>query len=88
MTVFSLFYFYDMLVFRKKYPFDGSDDEVVVADDSSPGAIAIDMERDHLYWLGRSIGKIFRSDLDGSNRTEILTGLVFPRAIALDTLNK
>ena len=83
-----MFYFYDMLVFRKKYPFDGSDDEVVVADDSSPGAIAIDMERDNIYWLDRSIGKIFRSDLDGSNRTEISTGKLFAEAIVLDTANE
>ena len=52
-----------------------------------PAGIAIDMQSDHLYWADH-IDILFRSDLDGSNRTEILTGLVFPRAIALDTLNK
>jgi hypothetical protein len=46
------------------------------------------MERDHLYWLGRSIGKIFRSDLDGSNRTEISTGKLFAEAIVLDAANE
>ena len=54
-----------------------------------PAGIAIDMKSGHLYWTTYYMsGKLFRSDLDGSNRTEILTGLVFPRAIALDTLNK
>jgi hypothetical protein len=35
-----------MLVFRKKFPFDGSDDEVIMADNSRPAGIAIDMEND------------------------------------------
>ena len=78
-----------MLVFRKKYPFDGSDDEVIVATDArNLVGIAIDMESYHLYLLEYIIGKLFRSDLDGSNRTEILTGLYKPTAIALDTVNK
>ena len=51
--------------------------------------IAIDMESDHLYWADNMIGILFRSDLDGSNITEILTDLSFyPHAIALDTVNK
>jgi hypothetical protein len=76
-----------MLVFRKKYPFDGSNDEVIVADDSYPVGIAIDMERDHFYWLDSITGKILRSDLDGSNRIGISTGLLSPRGIVLDTVN-
>ena len=78
-----------MLVFRKKFPLDGSDDEVIMADNSRPAGIAIDMENDHLYWLDFNMtGKLFRSDLDGSNRTEILTDLFYPVAIALDTVNR
>ena len=77
-----------MLVFRKKYPLDGSDDEVIVVVDSYPAGIAIDMESDHLYWLDVGHGKLFRSELDGSNRTEILTGIYSSYAIALDTVNK
>ena len=77
-----------MLVFRKKYPFDGSDDELIDVDDSYPYGIAIDIESDHLYWLGHSSRKLYRSDLDGSNRTEILTGLYYPMAITLDTINR
>ena len=50
--------------------------------------IAIDMESDHLYWADYMIGLLFRSDLDGSNRTEILTGVMYPYAIALDTVSK
>ena len=76
-----------MLVFRKKYPFDGSDDEVIVTD-RTQFCIAIDMESDHLYWLDYFNMKLLRSDLDGSSRTEILTGLYYPVAITLDTINK
>ena len=50
--------------------------------------ISIDMENDHLYWLDKNIGKLFRSDLDGSNRIEILSNLPAPIAIAMDTVNK
>jgi hypothetical protein len=46
------------------------------------------MESDHLYWSDYSNMKLLRSDLDGSNRTEILTGLSNPWAITLDTVNK
>jgi sugar lactone lactonase YvrE len=77
-----------MLVFRKKYPFDGSDDEVIDVDNSYPYGIAIDMESDHLYWSEYSSRKLYRSDLDGSNRTEIVTGLIDPAEITLDTVNK
>ena len=51
-------------------------------------SFAIDMESDHLYWADYMIGILFRSDLDGSNSTEILTGVRYPYAIALDTVNK
>ena len=50
--------------------------------------ISIDMENDHLYWLDKNNKKLFRSDLDGSNRTEILSDLPSPIAIAMDTVNK
>jgi hypothetical protein len=46
------------------------------------------MESDHLYWADYMYGIIFRSDLDGSNRTEISTAVMYPYAIALDTVNK
>ena len=55
---------------------------------SYPFGIAIDMESDHLYWSDYNNMKLLRSDLDGSNRTEILTGLSNPWAITLDTVNK
>ena len=77
-----------MLGFRRKYTFDGSDDEVIMANVSDPVGIAIDIESDHLYWLDYSMGILSRSDLDGSNTTEILTDLNNPHAIALDTVNK
>ena len=55
---------------------------------SYPGGIAIDVESDHLYWADYMHGMIFRSDLDGSNRTEISTAVMYPYAIALDTVSK
>ena len=55
---------------------------------SYAGSIAIDMESDHLYWADYMSWIIFRSDLDGSNRTEILTAVMYPYAIALDTVSK
>ena len=53
-----------------------------------PAGIAIDMKGGHLYWANYVIGKLIRSDLDGSNRTEILNGSSCPYAVALDTVNK
>ena len=73
---------------RKKYPLDGSDAEVIFADANFTG-IAIDTESDHLYLLDYSDnGTLLRSDLNGTNRVVILTGLHLPAAIALDTVNK
>lgn len=74
---------------RKKYPLDGSDAEVIIADVLRPTGIAIDPESDHLYFVDYSDnGTLLRSDLNGANRAEILTGLHLPAAIVLDTVNK
>lgn len=74
---------------RKKYPLDGSDAEVIIADVLRPTGIAIDPESDHLYFVDYSDnGTLLRSDLNGTNRAEILTGLHLPAAIVLDTVNK
>ena len=53
-----------------------------------PAGIAIDMKSNHLYWADYMNWGLFRLYLDGSNRTEKLTDLVFSQAIALDTVNK
>jgi len=74
---------------RKKYPLDGSDAEVIIANVLLPSGIAIDPESDHLYFVDYNHnGTLLRSDLNGANRTEILTGLHLPAAIVLDTVNK
>ena len=74
---------------RKKYPLDGSDAEVIIADVLRPVGIAIDPESDHLYFADYNHnGTLLRSDLNGTNRAEILTGLHFPAAIVLDTVKK
>ena len=80
--------FCDILVFRKKYPIDGSDEEMIVADAINPAGIAIDMESDNLYWLSHGINTLFRNDLDRSSRTALVTNLRYPTGIALDTVNK
>ena len=59
-----------------------------MANVSDPVGIAIDIESDHLYWLDNAMGILSRSDLDGSNTTEILTDLNSPHAITLDTVDK
>ena len=59
-----------------------------MADGIDPVGISIDMENDYLYWLDKNNKKLFRSDLDGSNRTEILSDLPSPITIAMDTVNK
>jgi hypothetical protein len=46
------------------------------------------MESDHLYWSDYNNMKLLRSDLDGSNRIEILTGLINPVGITLDKTMK
>jgi hypothetical protein len=46
-----------------------------MANVSDPVGITIDIVRDHLYWLETGNGTLFRSDLDGSKRTEILSDL-------------
>ena len=61
---------------------------MIIADCIQPVGISIDMKNDHLYWLDYSIKKLFRSDLDGSNRAEILSDLPTPTAMAMDTVNK
>ena len=37
-----------------------------------------------MLWTEGSAGKIMRADLDGRNRVELITGLDYPTAIALD----
>jgi hypothetical protein len=74
---------------RKKYPLDGSNAEVIIADVLRPTGIAIDPESDHLYIVDYNHnGTLLISDLNGANRTEILTGLHLPAAIVLGTINK
>ena len=62
---------------------------MIIADVLRPTGIAIDPEIDHLYFVDYNHnGTLLRSDLNGANRTEILTGLHYPAAIVLDTINK
>lgn len=76
------------LAFRKKYPSNSSVVEVIVEDGKKPYGIALDMKSDHLYWIDISFHTLFRSDLNGSNRREILGDLTGAITIALDTVNK
>lgn len=48
------------------------------------GGIAIDYVRDRLYFFDGS-GSLLRANLDGSDLEVVLSGLIFPRGVALDT---
>ena len=37
-----------------------------------------------MYWADRALGKIQRANLDGSEIEDLVTGLDFPSALALD----
>ena len=75
---------------------DGSNSEPLVSRVGGPVEIALDVVEGKMYWADkrslrsaahsslRTHGKIHRSDLDGGNVEEIVTGLVRPVGIALD----
>ena len=46
--------------------------------------LALDVERETLYWSDAISGKILRAKLDGSGKEQIVSGLDFPVGIALD----
>ena len=66
---------------------DGSGSvENVKAGLADPVGIALDVPGDKMYWIERTQGKVFRSNLDGSDMEELLGNLHLPHQIALDTV--
>ena len=43
----------------------------------------MDVPNNHIYWADESTGKIERGDLDGSNRSDVVTGLSMPIGLAI-----
>jgi hypothetical protein len=62
---------------------DSGDPSFIVTELQSPVGLAIDPMSELLYWTDWRAGTVQRSNLDGSDRTDILTGLNQPRALAL-----
>ncbi|MDM0001222.1 3-hydroxyacyl-CoA dehydrogenase [Variovorax sp. J22P240] len=74
---------------------DGSDKKIIVTGCRAPDGVAVDAEAGHLYWtnmgsLGHDDGSIERVDLDGGNRTTIVSEGVThtPKQLQLDGHNR
>jgi hypothetical protein len=61
------------------------DNNVLVdsADAGEVGDLVVDETRGKIYWSDRSNGRIMRADLDGANPEVLLSGLDFPRGLAM-----
>jgi DNA-binding beta-propeller fold protein YncE len=74
---------------------DGSDKTVIVDGSPIPDGVAVDVKAGHIYWtnMGRppaNDGSIERVDLDGANRTTIVSsgGTYTPKQLHLDTVGR
>lgn len=67
----------------KRCNLDGSSVEDIDATDTRIYGIAIDYRLNKLYWSARDAGEIYMSDLDGTNKITLATGLSSPRGIFL-----
>ncbi len=70
---------------------NGSDRKVIVHECRMPDGIALDVEREHIYWTNMGVlhlndGSIERADLDGRNRQTIVPpgGTFTPKQIQLE----
>ena len=75
-------YFEDRRVL-KRANLDGSNIETIAETSTRIYGIEIDNEDNKLYWGGRDSREIYRSDLDGSNREILKTGLGSVRGMSL-----
>lgn len=73
---------------------DGSDRKIIVTECRHPDGVAVDVEAGHIYWTNMGVpnlndGSIERADLDGRNRTTIVTegGTFTPKQLHLDKKN-
>ena len=60
-------------------------DELVTARLQRPAGLAVDAAGEKMYWTDRLTGKVQRANLDGSRVEDLVTGLRFPDAIALES---
>ncbi len=73
---------------------DGSDRKVIVTNCQLPDGVAVDVDTGHIYWTNMGVpnqndGSIERADLDGGNRTTIVSkGSTFtPKQLCIDKRN-
>ncbi|MDD2335813.1 MAG: hypothetical protein PHD01_04465 [Geobacteraceae bacterium] len=73
---------------------DGSDRKIIVTECRHPDGVAVDVEAGHIYWTNMGVpdlndGSIERADLDGRNRTMVVTegGTFTPKQLHLDKKN-
>ena len=52
-------------------------------DRSGPIGIALDLAAGHMYWTDWDLGRVQRSNLDGSRMEDLVTGLSRPTAVDL-----
>jgi probable HAF family extracellular repeat protein len=55
---------------------DGSGVSTVLTGLMDPYGIQVDSDGNKIYWIEMSNGTIYRADLDGSNKTSLVTGIV------------
>jgi hypothetical protein len=72
---------------------DGSDRTLIVADCHLPDGIAVDVDKDHIYWTNMGVpslndGSIERVDIDGRNRMTVIPAGVThtPKQLHLDKI--
>src|SRR5271169_3216833 len=70
---------------------DGTDKKTIVTDCRLPDGIVVDVEAGHIYWTNMGVpnqndGSIERADLDGKNRTTIVSqgGTFTPKQLHLE----
>ncbi|MFQ5571639.1 MAG: FlgD immunoglobulin-like domain containing protein, partial [Rhodothermales bacterium] len=69
---------------KKRANYDGTNVETLV-DASLSDGLAIDLNGGKMYWTEFNSGSVRRSNLDGSNIEDVITGLSFPTDVALDS---
>lgn len=60
-------------------------DSLVTAGVQRPADLAVDVAGGKMYWTDWLTGKVQRADLDGSRVEDLVTGLRFPDAVALES---
>ncbi|OQR75260.1 nidogen-1-like [Tropilaelaps mercedesae] len=62
---------------------------IALGDDTSEiVGVTVDCDHEHIYWTDSINGKIFRSKTDGKYREEVISGLLQPEGIAVDSSSR